>query len=156
VAASRAASADFRLAFAAHATLEAGTGLVHTARATAPEDYTVGRAEGLEIYAPVDSRGRYNRRGAAVDWPARAGSQPQNRGLAGGNRLSAHKPGETVRHQYPHCWRCKHPVLFRATSQWFARLGDRGDATSLREKALAEIDLTQWIPTWGKELASAA
>ena len=142
---------DFRLSFAAHATLEAGTGLVHTAPGHGADDYSVGRAEGLEIYAPVDGRGRYT-----AEVPLWAGQNV----LEANPKIVAHlaetgyllnQPGETVRHQYPHCWRCKHPVLFRATSQWFARLGERGDATSLREKALAEIDLTQWIPTWGKD-----
>jgi isoleucyl-tRNA synthetase len=142
---------DFRLSFAAHATLEAGTGLVHTAPGHGAEDYTVGRAEGLEIYAPVDGRGRYT-----AEVPFWAG-QPV---LEANPKIVAHlaetgfllnQPGETVRHQYPHCWRCKHPVLFRATSQWFARLGDRGDGNSLREKALAEIDRTQWIPAWGRD-----
>jgi isoleucyl-tRNA synthetase len=61
------------------------------------------------------------------------------------------KPGEQIKHQYPHCWRCKNPVLFRATSQWFARLGDLGDKTSLRQQALDEIDRTEWIPAWGRD-----
>jgi isoleucyl-tRNA synthetase len=56
-----------------------------------------------------------------------------------------------VRHQYPHCWRCKHPVIFRATSQWFARLGEADDKDSLRRKALDEIDATTWIPAWGHD-----
>lgn len=142
---------DFRLAFAAHATLEAGTGLVHTAPGHGAEDYTVGRAEGLEIYAPVDSRGRYTAEVPLWTGQPVLEANPKIVALLAETGFLLNKPGETVRHQYPHCWRCKHPVLFRATSQWFARLGDRGDATSLREKALAEIDLTQWIPTWGKD-----
>ncbi len=118
---------DFRLSFAAHATLEAGTGLVHTAPGHGAEDYSVGRAEGLQIYAPVDGRGRYT-----AEVPLWAGQNV----LEANPKIVAHlaetgfllnQPGETVRHQYPHCWRCKHPVLFRATSQWFARLGERGD-----------------------------
>jgi isoleucyl-tRNA synthetase len=142
---------DFRLSFAAHATLEAGTGLVHTAPGHGADDYTVGRSEGLEIYAPVDSRGRYT-----AEVPLWAGqpvleANPKIVALLAETGFLLNQPGETVRHQYPHCWRCKHPVLFRATSQWFARLGNLGDITSLREKALAEIDRTQWIPTWGKD-----
>ena len=64
--------------------------------------------------------------------------------------LLLNKPGETVRHQYPHCWRCHNPIIFRATEQWFARLGDADDETSLRHRALAEIARTQWIPAWGE------
>ena len=142
---------DFRLSFAAHATLEAGTGLVHTAPGHGAEDYIVGRAEGLEIYAPVDSRGRYTAEVALWAGQPVLEANPKIVSHLAETGFLLNQPGETVRHQYPHCWRCKHPVLFRATSQWFARLGDRGDENSLREKALAEIDRTQWIPTWGRD-----
>ncbi|HSS38386.1 MAG TPA: class I tRNA ligase family protein, partial [Polyangia bacterium] len=64
--------------------------------------------------------------------------------------LLLNKPGETLRHQYPCCWRCKNPIIFRATEQWFARLGAAEDEGSLRHRALAEIARTQWIPTWGE------
>jgi len=142
---------DFRLTFASHATLEAGTGLVHTAPGHGADDYSVGRAEGLDVYAPVDGRGRYT-----AEVPLWAGqpvfeANPKIVALLAETGFLLNQPGEKVKHQYPHCWRCKHPVLFRATSQWFARLGDLGDKNSLREKALAEIDRTEWIPTWGKD-----
>ena len=142
---------DFRLTFAAHATLEAGTGLVHTAPGHGADDYIVGRSEGLDVYAPVDGRGRYT-----AEVPLWAGepvfdANPKIVALLAETGFLLNQPGEKVKHQYPHCWRCKNPVLFRATSQWFARLGDLGDRKSLREKALAEIDRTQWIPTWGKD-----
>src|SRR5262249_1700846 len=55
-------------------------------------------------------------------------------------------PGETLRHSYPHCWRCKNPVLFRATPQWFASL----EKNDLRKRALDAIDATQWVPPWGR------
>jgi isoleucyl-tRNA synthetase len=64
--------------------------------------------------------------------------------------LLLNKPGETLRHQYPHCWRCKNPIVFRATDQWFARIGEADDPASLRARALAEIARTQWIPAWGE------
>ncbi len=64
--------------------------------------------------------------------------------------LLLNKPGETIRHQYPCCWRCKKPIIFRATEQWFARLGDGADDTSLRQRALGEIAQTRWIPAWGE------
>jgi isoleucyl-tRNA synthetase len=142
---------DFRLLFAAHATLEAGTGLVHTAPGHGAEDYVVGRDEGLEIYAPVNAAGRYtddvpNWAGLSV-WEA----NPKVVSALAETGYLLNKPGETVRHSYPHCWRCKNPVIFRATSQWFARLGDKGDAASLRERSLAEIDRTTWIPAWGHD-----
>jgi isoleucyl-tRNA synthetase len=142
---------DFRLTFASHATLDAGTGLVHTAPGHGADDYAVGRNEGLEVYAPVDGMGRYT-----AEVPNWAGMQV----FEANPKIVAHlaetgyllnKPGEQIKHSYPHCWRCKHPVLFRATSQWFARLGDLGDPTSLRQQALDEIDRTQWIPAWGRD-----
>ncbi len=142
---------DFRLTFASHATLDAGTGLVHTAPGHGADDYAVGRAEGLDVYAPVDGMGRYT-----AEVPNWAGMQvfeanPKIVFHLAETGFLLNKPGEQIRHQYPHCWRCKHPVLFRATSQWFARLGDLGDKTSLRQQALDEIDRTQWIPAWGRD-----
>jgi isoleucyl-tRNA synthetase len=142
---------DFRLLFAPHATLEAGTGLVHTAPGHGAEDYVVGREEGLEIYAPVDARGRYT-----ADVPRWAGlgvfeANPKVVSFLAEAGYLLNKPGESVRHQYPHCWRCNNPVLFRATTQWFARLGEASDPKSLRARALAEIDRTAWIPAWGRD-----
>ena len=142
---------DFRLTFASHATLEAGTGLVHTAPGHGADDYAVGRRDGLDVYAPVDGRGRYT-----AEVPEWAGlpvfeANPKIVAHLAEAGFLLNKPGEQIKHSYPHCWRCKHPVLFRATSQWFARLGDLGDKTSLRQQALDEIDRTQWIPAWGRD-----
>ncbi len=142
---------DYRLWFASHATLDAGTGLVHTAPGHGAEDYVVGREQDLDIYAPVDARGRYT--AEVPTWTGLGVFQANPKvveALAAAGFL-LNRPGDSVKHQYPHCWRCKTPVIFRATSQWFARLGARGDATSLREKALAEIDKTTWIPGWGRD-----
>ncbi len=145
------AERDFRLYFASHATLEAGTGLVHTAPGHGAEDYQVGRQEGLEIYAPVNAQGRYT-----ADVPHWAGlsvfeANPKVVEHLARTGYLLNRPGETIRHQYPHCWRCKNPVLFRATTQWFARLGEADDPKSLRAGALAEIDRTTWIPAWGRD-----
>jgi isoleucyl-tRNA synthetase len=142
---------DFRLLFAPHATLEAGTGLVHTAPGHGADDYAVGRAEGLDVYAPVDGLGRYT-----AEVPNWAGlpvfeANPKIVAHLSETGFLLNRPGEAIKHQYPHCWRCKHPVLFRATSQWFARLGDLGDPASLRQRSLDEIDRTRWIPTWGRD-----
>jgi isoleucyl-tRNA synthetase len=142
---------DFRLLFASHATLEAGTGLVHTAPGHGADDYAVGRSAGLEVYAPVDGAGRYT-----AEVPRWAGLQvfeanPKIVAFLAEAGYLLNQPGEQIKHQYPHCWRCKNPVLFRATSQWFARLGELGDANSLRQQALDEIDRTDWIPAWGRD-----
>ena len=145
---------DFRLLFASHATLDAGTGLVHTAPGHGADDYVVGLAEGLDIYAPVDPIGRYDRSDSVPDaWRGMDIFEANPKIVA---RLAEtgyllNKPGEQITHQYPHCWRCKNPIIFRATSQWFARLGELGDPNSLRQQALDEIDRTQWIPAWGRD-----
>jgi len=146
----------YRLWFADHATLEAGTGLVHTAPGHGADDYKVGRDHGLQVFAPVDENGRFT--DEIVEWEG----VPKLRGMKvfdanpvivkhlADTGWLLNKPGETVRHSYPHCWRCHNPIIFRATLQWFARLGDADDERSLRHRALAEIERTQWIPAWGE------
>jgi isoleucyl-tRNA synthetase len=151
---SAAAESAYRLYFARHATLEAGTGLVHTAPGHGAEDYVVGREHKLPIYAPVDATGKLE-----------ASISPRAAKFVGMNVFEANplivsdleerglllnKAGETLRHQYPCCWRCKTPIILRATEQWFARLGEADDPTSLRHDALAEIGKTLWIPAWGE------
>ncbi len=147
------AERDYRLWFARHATLEAGTGLVHTAPGHGADDYIVGREHGLSIFAPVDERGRLTAE-AAID-PALQGlrvfdANPKIVEVLAARGLLLNKPGETIRHQYPCCWRCKNPIVFRATEQWFARMGEADDPRSLRHRALDEIGRTQWIPAWGE------
>src|SRR6185503_18454976 len=96
-----------RLYFASHATLEAGTGLVHTAPGHGAEDYVVGRTEGLQVYAPVNGQGRYT-----SEVPFWAGesvfdANPKIVARLAETGFLLNRPGETIRHQYPHCWRCK-------------------------------------------------
>ena len=136
---------ESRFVLADHVTLEAGSGLVHTAPGHGQEDYAVGQRYGLEVYSPVDDRGRF-----AADVERVAGQKVFDANPAvvaaireAGNLL---REGQ-VTHSYPHCWRCKHPVIFRATSQWFISMEEGG----LRAAALAEIDRVRWIPAWGRE-----
>ena len=141
---------EYRLYFARHATLEAGTGLVHTAPGHGAEDYGVGREHGLPIYAPVNEMGRLT-----PDVDTWAGmtvfeANPKIVLELAARGLLLNRAGDTVRHQYPCCWRCKQPVIFRATEQWFARLGAAEDPASLRKRALDEIAKTQWLPAWGE------
>ncbi|MDB4979476.1 MAG: isoleucyl-tRNA synthetase [Myxococcales bacterium] len=146
--------AAYRLYFARHATLEAGTGLVHTAPGHGADDYIVGREHKLPIYAPVDATGKLD----ATVGPGAAKYVGENVFKANPlivNELAErglllNQAGETLRHSYPCCWRCKNPIIFRATEQWFARLGEADDPKSLRHDALVEIGETQWIPSWGE------
>jgi len=128
-----------------HVTLEAGTGAVHTAPGHGQEDYEVGRRYGLDAYAPVDDAGRFTEEvGRFAGMGVFAANPEVNRALAEAGALLSE---ESYTHSYPHCWRCKKPVIFRSTRQWFISM----DATGLREKALSEIDEVQWIPHWGRD-----
>ncbi len=130
---------------APYVTLEQGTGLVHTAPGHGREDYETGIARGLDIYNPVDDDGRFvpevEHFGGLTVWNA---NPKIVRHLKDTGKLFGEA---TIQHEYPHCWRCKNPTIFRATSQWFISM----EKTGLRQKALAEIERVQWIPPWGQE-----
>jgi isoleucyl-tRNA synthetase len=136
---------DSQVILANYVTLEAGTGLVHIAPGHGQEDYDSGRKYNLPPYSPVDDGGKFTREvpefaGQPV-WEANAGIIELLRQR--GRLLAA---AETT-HSYPHCWRCKQPIIFRATEQWFISMA----ANDLRQKALAAIDRVTWIPRWGRE-----
>jgi isoleucyl-tRNA synthetase len=137
---------DFRVWFADYVTLEQGTGLVHTAPGHGADDYRTGSAHGLEVYAPIDDEGRFS--DEVPEWKGLRAWDANPKIVARLAELGAlmNQPGASVRHSYPHCWRCKGPILFRATPQWFASI----DHAGLRERALIEIDNATWIPPWGK------
>jgi isoleucyl-tRNA synthetase len=128
-----------------HVTLEAGTGCVHTAPGHGQEDYELALKEGLEVYNPVDNYGKYL---STVEF---FGGQQ----VFAANQSVIDKLTETgsllqtsrISHSYPHCWRCKKPIIFRATEQWFISM----KSNDLRRKALEAIDQVQWIPKWGRE-----
>ena len=129
-----------------HVTLEAGTGCVHTAPGHGREDYEVGLKYGLEIYSPLDDAGRFM---DSVQFFAgltvfEANPKVIEKLKEVGNLLAEAK----ISHSYPHCWRCKKPVIFRATTQWFVGM----EANGLRQRSLDAIRKdVQWIPAWGEE-----
>ena len=131
-----------------HVTLDAGTGLVHTAPAHGVEDFTVGKIYGLAVDNPVGSNGVF-----VVNAPLVAGQhvrkaeEPILAALEANGAL-LHKA--TITHSYPHCWRHKSPLIFRATPQWFISM----DKAGLRADALKAIEATRWIPEWGQERIS--
>jgi isoleucyl-tRNA synthetase len=128
-----------------HVTLEAGTGCVHTAPGHGREDHEVGLAYGLDTYSPVDEHGKFTK---AVEFFSGQFIFDANKGINEKLRENGALLFEDkLTHAYPHCWRCKKPVIFRATPQWFISM----EKTGLRAKALAEIDRVQWIPHWGRE-----
>jgi isoleucyl-tRNA synthetase len=130
-----------------HVTLEAGTGLVHTAPGHGQEDYQVGLKYGLEVLNPVDGAGRFTPEAGKYAGKEifAANKEIVNDLHASGHLLS--DPGAKLTHSYPHCWRCHNPVVFRATDQWFLSLDHR----DLRKAALAEIEKVRWIPRWGRD-----
>jgi len=134
-----------RLLFGAHVTADTGTGCVHTAPGHGYEDFSVGQKYGLPVLAPVDDRGIFTDEGGP--YAGRAVFDTNDDIVAALRDAGALLAVERVEHSYPHCWRCKNPVLFRATEQWFLRI----DHAELRERALDQIDATQWIPRWGHD-----
>jgi isoleucyl-tRNA synthetase len=129
---------------APYVTLEQGTGLVHTAPGHGAEDYVIGIEYGLEPYAPVDDDGKFTE--DVAHWAGlhvHEANGPIVEKLSELGVLLAHTE---VTHSYPHCWRSKNPVIFRATNQWFIRM-DRQDLRERSQKALHEAN---WIPHWGE------
>ncbi|MGH7889552.1 MAG: isoleucine--tRNA ligase, partial [Thermodesulfobacteriota bacterium] len=127
-------------------TLDTGTGIVHIAPGHGQEDYEIGIKYNLDIYAPVDSRGQFTKEvqffGGMFVYDAN--KEIIEKLKEKGNLLREEK----FTHSYPHCWRCKNPILFRATPQWFISM----QANGLRAKALDHIRHTvKWIPEWGRE-----
>src|SRR5947208_15672636 len=128
-----------------YVTLESGTGLVHTAPGHGQEDYETGLRYGLEVLAPVDARGRFT--AEVPEWAGVRVFDADARIVERLREAGALLASGLFVHSYPHCWRCKNPIVFRATEQWFIGM-ERGD---LRRRALAEIDRVRWIPPWGRE-----
>ncbi len=126
--------------------MDTGTGLVHIAPGHGEEDYELGRKAGLNIYNPVDDDGRFapemSEFGGLTVWEANPKIVEHLR------KIGALVAEVTLNHEYPHCWRCKNPTLFRATEQWFISM----DKTGLRQRALDAIqNEIAWIPAWGRE-----
>ncbi|MCX7571629.1 isoleucine--tRNA ligase [Tumebacillus sp. DT12] len=125
-----------------HVTLESGTGCVHTAPGHGMEDYLVGLKYDLPILAPVDGQGKFT-----ADAGKYAGQFyiKANKAIAADLHESGHMLAEkSLDHSYPHCWRCKNPVFFRATEQWF------GSIDKFREQLLEQIKAVNWDPHWGE------
>ena len=132
---------------------KAGTGCVHTAPGHGADDFHIGKKYGLDIYNPVDAAGNFI---------------PDVEHFGGMNIFDANPKiveflresgalllSEKYQHRYPHCWRCKNPVVFRATPQWFISMDEQvgvppSGAPPLREAALREIEKVKWHPAWGE------
>ncbi len=134
------------LVLADYVTLDSGTGCVHTAPGHGVEDFETGIRYGLEIYNPVDPTGRFLPETPLVGGLSlEEGADRVFKSLVENGRLLGRGK---ILHSYPHCWRCKKPIIFRATEQWFVSVSE------FRQEALAAIDKVEWIPDWGKERIS--
>jgi isoleucyl-tRNA synthetase len=134
-----------KFVLADYVTLDQGTGCVHTAPGHGQEDYETGLRYGLDIYAPVNEQGKFT---DEIEHFAGMNVFEANQSITKlmqeqGSLMAT----ETVDHQYPHCWRCKNPVIFRATAQWFILM----ERNKLRTRALENIRNVRWIPEWGED-----
>jgi len=128
-----------------HVTLEAGTGAVHTAPGHGQEDYEAGLRYGLDVYAPVDHKARFTKEaGVFVGEHVRKANKGVISLLKEKGALLAE---EKLIHSYPHCWRCKNPVIFRATEQWFISM----KTNDLLKKVVESANAVTWVPGWGKD-----
>jgi len=129
-----------------HVTLEAGTGCVHTAPGHGQDDYVAGTRYKLPVISPIDNQGHLTEE---------AGEEFAGQFYLKANKSIVEKLRETghllqlkeITHSYPHCWRCKKPVIFRATEQWFVQ----AEGSDLREKAMESLKDVEFIPAWGRK-----
>lgn len=125
-----------------HVTTEAGTGSVHTAPGHGLEDYEVGVKYGIEIFSPLNDKGAWTNQVPDLEGiPYFKGNAMVIEKLETAGAMLAKAD---IQHSYPHCWRCKHPVIFRATPQWFVKVD------KFRDETLEEIKKVKWIPSSGE------
>lgn len=127
---------------------KSGTGCVHTAPGHGADDFAVAKRYGLEIYAPVDAAGRFT--SEVEHWAGEDIFTANSKIVTFLRESGALLFSEKYQHRYPHCWRCKNPVIFRATPQWFVSMDEAVDGKSLRRRALDEIAQVKWHPAWGE------
>ncbi len=123
-------------------TLTEGTGVVHIAPGHGKEDFDIGRKYGLEVFSPVDEAGRFTAEAGPEFQGLFVGKEGSEKAVEVLKRRGHFLHLETLRHTYPHCWRCKNPLIFRATTQWFLSV----DHQNLRERALRAIERVRWHP----------
>ncbi len=146
---------DVAIICGTHVTIDAGTGQVHTAPAHGVDDYVVGKKYGLPVNNPVGDDGKFLGNTPALSVGELAGKTVWDANPLVLQELEAKGlllKGEKIRHSYPHCWRHKTPIIFRATTQWFIGMEHKADenAPTLRWVAERAVDETQFFPAWGR------
>ena len=130
-----------RLLLADYVTMDSGTGCVHTAPGFGADDYETCKRYGVEMVVPVDDQGRHTKYAGKYAGMKTDESNPVI--LADMKESGMLFASEDIIHSYPHCWRCKGPIIFRATPQWFCSV------ESFKEQAVAACDDVRWVPGWG-------
>ena len=125
-----------------HVTLDAGTGLVHTAPGHGADDYIAGKKYGLDVLCPVDSLGRMTKE--AGEFEGLKIEECNVAIMAKMQEVGMLVHSEKITHSYPHDWRTKKPIIFRATPQWFASIG------KIKDEIIENIKNVKWVPTWGE------
>jgi len=136
-----------RLLLADYVTMDSGTGCVHTAPGFGADDYQTCRRYGMELVVPVDDQGRHTDYAGKYAGMKTDESNPVI--LADMKENGSLFASEEIVHSYPHCWRCKNPIIFRATPQWFCSVD------SFKEDAVKACEEVRWLPAWGKERMAA-
>ena len=130
-----------RLVLADYVTMDSGTGCVHTAPGFGADDYQTCKRYGMDMVVPVNDQGRHTDYAGKYEGMLVEESNPVI--LADMKASGALLASEEIVHSYPHCWRCKHPIIFRATPQWFCSV------ESFKDEACAACDDVRWVPGWG-------
>ena len=136
-----------RLVLADYVTMDSGTGCVHTAPGFGADDYLTCKRYGMDMVVPVDDQGRHTDYAGKYAGMSTEESNPVI--LADMKAAGSLFASEDIVHSYPHCWRCKSPIIFRATPQWFCSVD------SFKEDAVAACENVRWLPAWGKERMAA-
>lgn len=140
---------EVALVSASFITMDQGTGLVHLAPGHGLDDFYIGQKEGLETLCPVDDRGRFTSEAGDLEGipVLKANEKIISKLKSKGNLISMSEQS----HSYPHCWRCKGPLIYRATDQWFLSL----DKNDLRERCISGLNNVVFYPAWGKDRLSS-
>ena len=132
-----------RLVLADYVTMDSGTGCVHTAPGFGADDYETCKRYGMEMVVPVDDQGRHTDYAGKYAGMGTDESNPVI--LEDMKKAGSLFASEDIVHSYPHCWRCKNPIIFRATPQWFCSVD------SFKDEAIAACEDVRWVPGWGKD-----
>ncbi|MBU0532795.1 isoleucine--tRNA ligase [Candidatus Micrarchaeota archaeon] len=124
-------------------TLEEGTGLVHTAPGHGPADFIIGKRYDIEAFSPVDDKGNYTKEAGELKGKNVREANPLVVDILKENGTLIHE--SRIKHRYPHCWRCKTPLIFLTTNQWFITI------SKIKDQMVNEIDKTTWHPSFAKD-----